>query len=410
MAFVKILGKTIFEYGREDRSSFENSFINDRSTQAQWEELWGALPGGKVKVNHDTALTYSAVWRAVSLLAGYISSVPFNVYLENNGHQNVQKDHPLHYLLHREPSKLYTSYTFRERLMQYLLLWGDGIALITRNQFYEVSGFKIYHPKDVVVLEKNDELWYSFSDINRAIPATDVIHVPAFGTGVRGLDPISVARESLTGGLIYQKQANNFFENGHFNDRYIKYPGKLGKEQYESYAKNIKASYSGMINSGKIPILENGAEMLSVGMKPENMEFLASKKHQISEVSRWFGVPPHKLYELTQSTNNNIEQQAIELITDTVQFWTNRIEQEFNRKVFTAAEMKKGYYVKLNLNGLLRGDIKTRTEYYKAATAGRPWMTPDEVRSLEDSNPLGGKASELIDPANIIGNQNLNQE
>jgi HK97 family phage portal protein len=384
---------------------FQDSYINNSSSSDQWDDFWGNQTD-KVKLNHSTVLTYSAVWRAVQLVSGYIASLPFSVYLEDsNSNHIVQYSHPLQNLLHRAPSNLYTSFTFRERLMQYLLLWGDGIALILRDNFYQVRGFKLYHPREVVVVEKGEELWYHFPDIKNVVPATNVIHIPAFGDGIRGLDPITVARESLRGGLIYQFTGNKWFENGHMNDRYVQYPGQMTPEKYKAYAESLNKAYQGMKNAGKIPILENGAEMKAIGMKPENMEFLNSKKFHISEVARWFGVPPHKLADLERSTNNNIEHQAIEMVTDTVQFWTIRIEQEFNRKVFTNEEMNKGYYVKLNLNGLLRGDIKTRSEYYKAATGGRPWMTPDEVRLLEDMNALGNDADKLIDPANIIGKQ-----
>lgn len=403
--YINLFGKTIFESGRENRA-FENSYIRQDSSPEAWDEFWDANPG-KAHINHETVLTYSAVWRAVNLLSGYIASLPFRVYREDGFNQNVQTLHPVDALIHRAPSNLYTSFVFRERFMQFLLLWGDGIAYIVRNNFYEPVSLKLYHPRDVIVVEKGGELWYSFPDIKKAVPATDVIHVPAFGNGIRGIDPITAARESLKGGLVFQYTANRWFENGNMNDIYVQQPGKLTDEQYKRYSKSFKKAYGGMKKVGEVPILEGGADLKAVGIKPENMQFLESRKFHLSEVARWFGVPPHKLADLDRSTNNNIEQQALELVTDTLIFWTIRIEQEFNRKVFTEAEKKQGYYVKLNLNGLLRGDIKTRSEYYKAATAGRGWMTPDEVRRLEDMNPLQGEAEKFIDPANIIGNQNI---
>ncbi|MCP4215452.1 MAG: phage portal protein, partial [bacterium] len=210
----------------------------------------------------------------------------------------------------------------------------------------------------------------------------DVIHVAGFGDGIQGKDPITVARESIQGGLIYQKTGNNFFEKGNLNDRYIAIPGNIPDKNRAAFVDSFRKSYHGMTNTGTPMLLGGGAELKTVGMPPENMQFLQSKKHHVSEIARWFGVPPHKLADLERSTNNNIEHQGIEYVTDALLPWTVRIEQELNYKLFTEAEQET-HYVKFNLNALMRGDLKTRAEYYSKATGGRPWMTPDEVRALE---------------------------
>lgn len=406
--YLKVFGKTVLETGKEARS-LENPNVSLSDPDA-WNDIFGLSENGVPTLNHNSALTLSAVYRAIVLLSGHIAALPFRVYQRDNGTKTIKSNHNLDYLLHKAPSNLYTSFIFRERLMKHLLTWGDGMARIIRNRFYEIESFKLYHPKDVTVIERNGELWYKVPDKKTPVPATDMIHVPAFGDGIRGLDPISLARQSLQGGLNMQFTGNRVMKNGHFNDRYISVPQKLTDDQYKRLSKSLKASYGGMANAGELPIIENQGELKSLGVKPENLQFLESRKFQINEVARWFGLPPHKLADLDRSTNNNIEHQAIEMVTDTIQFWTIRIEQEFNRKVFTREEIKKGFYVKMNLNGLLRGDIKSRAEYYSKALGGVPWMTTDQVRKLEDYNPLGGDANTLVYPANIIGNQKETNE
>ena len=183
-------------------------------------------------------------------------------------------------------------------------------------------------------------------------------------------------------------------------------PGKVPDKVLQNFQQNIKLQYEGMRNQGKIMVLENGAELKSIGIPPENMQFLESKKHQISEVARWFGLPPHKLADLSTSTNNNIEHQGIEYVTDALMIWTVRIEQEFNVKLFKESEQDT-HYVRFNLNSLMRGDLKTRAEYYSKASGGMPWLTADEIRSLEDTNKLGGSASVLQVPLNMISSENL---
>lgn len=356
-----------------------------------------------VQVTQDTALTYSAVWRAVNLLSGTVAALPKNVFQnDDNGDRTKLNNHPVQLLLNK-PSGTMNRFIWFERAMYYLLLWGDAIAPIVRNKYYEPISLPLVHPKDVDVIERGGQLYYRIPGYTRLLKSHEVIHVAGFGDGIRGKDPISVARESIKGGLIFQNTGNKFFENGYLNDRFLSMPGKIPDKNKTAFLSSLKSAYQGMKNTGNLMLLEGGAEMKSVGMPPENMQFLQSKTHHLSEVARWFGVPPHKIYDLERSTNNNIEHQGIEFVTDSALTYTIRFETELTEKLFSEAD-KPSNAIKFNMNGLLRGDLKTRAEYYSKATGGRPWIQPDEVRGLENLNKLGGDASKLIDPANIIGN------
>lgn len=396
---IKIFGKPIFEY--RSGASLENPqySLND-------PKLLDALFGddrSPIQVTQDTALTYSAVWRAVNLLATTVAALPKNVYRKNeDGNRLKQLSHPVQRLLDK-PSYSMNRFIWFERAMYYLLLWGDAIAPIHRNQYFEPVAMPLVHPKDVTITETNGQLYYKIPGYKRLLKSSEVLHVAGFGDGIRGKDPITVARESLRGGLIYQDTGNRFFENGYLNDRYISLPGKIPDKILQSTLDTWRKMYFSMKNTGNPMVIQGGGDMKSVGMPPENMQFLQSKKHHVSEVSRWFGVPPHKLFDLERSTNNNIEHQGIEFVTDSALTWTIRFETELYDKLILE-EYKTSESIKFNLNGLLRGDQQSRAEYYSKATAGRPWMKPDEVRALEDMNKLGDDANKLIDPANIVGN------
>lgn len=401
----KIFGKTVVE-----KRSLENPSVSLSDPDAI-NELWD-LKSDEIHVNQQTALTYSAVWRAINLVSGTIAMVPLRIIRRKaDGNKEIAYDHPIYDLLHNEPNAIETSFGFRERIMQYLLSWGDGMAFIHRDNYFKPYDLEVVHPNSVEVFEHRRELYYKTPLFKKPVPSYDMIHIKGFGDGIRGKDPITVARESLAGGLIYQKTGNNFFKNGHLNDRFITTAQGIPQEdKRELFRKTLKNAVAGMKNAGEIPVLYGGMEMKSIGMPPENMQFLESKKHHLSEVARWFGVPPHKIYDLDRSTNNNIEHQGIEFVTDTILHYTVRIEQELNRKLFTKDE-RKTYYSNFNLNGLLRGDLKTRAEYYNKATGGRPWLAPDDVRKLEDMNTIGGEASELITPLNFKApDKNSNNE
>ena len=393
---LKIFGKSFLDFESEKRASLENPNISltDESALA---EYFGITTNS---INHETALTLSAVWRAVTLLSGTIAYLPLHVYTragDENG--TVNREHPVSSLIN-EPNVADTKFKFFENLMSWLLLWGNFYGLIIRNQLFEPQYIEPLEVNKVTPKKVNGQLYYFIEGNSNPVLSIDMIHIKGFGTGITGKDPISLARESLEGGMIMQKSGNQLFKTGHLSDRYIEVPTQWKQDVYDRFKKSFADAYSGWQNGGKPPILEGGAKIQSIATSPENLQFLQSRKFSINEVARWFGVPPHKLADLERSTNNNIEHQAIEFVTDTVMLYTERIEQELTRKLIRNKE-KSSTWIEFNLNGLLRGDLKTRSEYYNKATGGRPWMTPDEVRSLENQKALGGEASELITPLNF---------
>lgn len=395
----KLLGLPLFEIRSSE--DIENPSVSLNSPEAI-DILFDGQPN---KINHDTALTYSAVWRAVTLLSGIIAYLPKQVLREEPEGNINDKSHPFYWLLHSEPNQRDTSFKYFENAAQHLLLWGNHLSVIKRDKFYNVVSLEQIKPNDFDVAEVGGQIWYKIKGYDKPLPSTDVIHVKGFGDGLKGKDPITVARESMQLGLTYNQTANKLFENGHLNDIYLSVPGALTDKQFTSIKDSFEKKYIGAKNTGRPAVLPGGTEIKSISTTPENMQFLESRKFHISEIARWFGVPPHKLADLERSTNNNIEHQAIEFVTDTVMLWTERIEQEYSRKLFTETE-KRTYSIEFNLNGLLRGDLKTRAEYYNKATGGRPWMTPDEIRRLENQKQLGGDASELITPLNFKAQDN----
>lgn len=393
---LKLFGKNVIDFDSESRNSLENPNISLTDTEAI-EQYFGITPN---TINHDTALNLSAVWRAVNLLAGTIAYLPLHVYSrDDKDNGSVNRSHPVHILL-QEPNSSDTKFKFVENLMTWLLLWGNFYGHIVRNQLYEPQYIDIIECNKVTVKKIKGQIYYYIEGQSDPIFSIDMIHVKGFGSGLIGKDPISIARESLEGGLIMQKSSNKLFKNGHIGDRYVSVPQQWKQDVYDRFKKSFEGNYAGWENGGRPPILEGGAELKPLNTSPENLQFLQSRKFSINEVARWFGIPPHKLYDLERSTNNNIEHQAIEFVTDTVMLYTERIEQELTRKLIKNKE-KANTWIEFNLNGLLRGDLKTRAEYYNKASGGRPWMTPDEIRRLENAPALGGDAGELITPLNF---------
>lgn len=401
---VRFLGKEIFGFEKSHETrSLENpkvSLTDADSINAFIGEAYKSFSGANVTPN--TALSISALYRGIALLSGQIASLPLGVYRrDNDGNRFVADEHPAHNLLHTAPNHLYTSFIFRETMMVHLLLLdGNFYAYIERGKDYRPSKLWMLDPKQVRPILTDGQMFYFVTGFAEPIPARDMIHVPGLGfDGIKGLTPLKVAAQSIGYGITLQEFSQRFFSNGANVGHVIEHPNVMKKDQFDMFRESWDRAYEGVQKSHKTAILQGGAKLTKVGVAPEEAQFIESRKLSITDIARIIGVPPHKIYDLERSTFSNIEHQALEFVQDSIIPWIVRIEQEFNRKLFTNAEMSF-YYCKHNVNGLLRGDVKTRSEYYqKMIQTGV--MKPDEARALEDMNKEGGLASELFYPMNF---------
>jgi len=405
---LSIFGKDVIDFRSE---SLENP-ANSLSDPSVIEALTGGMKANTgATVNPNTALAVSAVYRAVALLSGTMAALPLHVYQrEDQGNRNMALQHPAYNLLHNEPNSMQTSFYFRETAMTHLLLTsGNFFAYILRGTNYQPDSIYLLEPEKVRVVMVDYQLWYFVEGVKEPIPARDMIHVAGLGfDGIKGKTPLRIAREAIGQGLTLQDFASYFFANGANVSAVIEHPAKMNDQQYTRFRESWERAYQGVQKSNRTAILEGGAKLNKLSIPPEEAQFLQTRKFNVTEIARIFGVAPHKLYDLERSTNNNIEHQGIEFVQDTISILAARIEAEFNRKLFRENE-KGRFYTKFNLNALMRGDVATRAGYYslmRNITA----MTADEIRQLEDMNPRGGEADELLFPLNMATETQLKQQ
>lgn len=350
--------------------------------------------GNKTKsdqiVNQQTAIGFSAVTAGVRIISETIASLSFNVHRQlGGGNQEIARTHPVQELIHTSPFHLYTSFVFRETLVTYAIMWGNGYARIHRNGLNGILGYEILHANQVTpFLDKEGFVWYKVTGLADPIFYLDMIHIHGFTkNGIIGLALTDIAKESIGSGLAMQELASKFFANGGIFKGILTTPQALKKDQYD----RIKTSWrenTGSDDHWHEPLLEGGLEYKPMTLSPEQSQLLESRKFQLIEVARVLRIPPHKLGDLSKSTNNNIEHQSIEFVTDTIRPWAKRIEGEFNRKSFKESE--KGILkTRLDLNSLLRGDITARGEFYsKQFNIGA--MSPNDIRKKEGLNTYEG--------------------
>lgn len=356
--------------------------------------LWNLYGANKtesgVDVNEYTALNLSSVYAAINIIAGDISSLPINLYKKtSNGKRKVITDHPSLQLLKYKSNALIPAINFRKCTTAHILGWGNMYAEIARNKMGQVAELWPITPDRVTPEFKNGDLVYMIKVDGQEIPMPreSILHIAGLGyNGITGYSVISKAAESIGLSLASEKFGARYFGANTNLGGAIKYPRALGPE----VTKNLKASladYTGGKYSHRWMILEQGMEIEKLGFSPDDSQFLQTRQFQVSDIARWFNMPPHKLKDLTRSTFSNIEEQETEYVISCLVPWLTTIEQNYDIQLLTEKEHRLGYYFKHNVKGLLRGSSDKRADYYtKRFYLGS--LTPNEIRALEDEDPL----------------------
>ncbi|AAT72383.1 TPA: phage portal protein [Streptococcus pyogenes] len=358
--------------------------------------LFGRTTSGK-NVNEMTALQTTAVYACVRILAEAIASLPIHVYKHTDEGKEQDVNHQLYYLLHDEPNPDMTSFVFRETLMSHLLIWGNAYAQIIRDGRGQVLALYPLLP-DRMTVKRDDkgELYYvyqrseednpNFKDKgNIILKKSEVLHVPGLGfDGLIGYSPIAMAKNAVGMTLATEEYGASFFANGANPGGVLEHPGIL--KDPSKVRESWNQVYQGTNNSHKVAVLEEGMIYKTIGIPPNEAQFLETRKFQINEIARLYRIPPHMVGDLEKSSFSNIEQQSLEFVKYTLDPWVVRFEQAFQKALLLPDE-KKTYFIKFNVDGLLRGDYQSRMNGY-AIGRQNGWLSTNDIRRLEDMNPL----------------------
>ena len=355
--------------------------------------FFGGTAAGKV-VNERSAMQMTAVYACVRILSESVASLPLHVYRYNDsGGKEKAIQHPLYGILHDEPNPEMSAFSFRETLMTHLLLFGNGFVQIIRNGRGEVVALYPLMPDRMSVdRDSRGRLFYEYSrsesDVSTlgkgstiVLSPSDVLHIPGLGfDGLVGYSPIAMAKQSIGMGLACDEYGAAFFQNGAQPGGVLEHPGvvKDPKRVRESW----NTIYQGSANAHRVAVLEEGMAYKPISISPEQAQFLETRKFQIDEIARIFRVPPHMVGDLDKSSFSNIEQQSLEFVKYTLSPWITRWEQSIHRALLLPSE-KQRYFVRFNVEGLLRGDYKSRMDGYAVARQNG-WMSANDIRELEN--------------------------
>ena len=371
----------------------------DSTAGSRYTFYMGGSTSGKA-VTERSAMQMTAVYSCVRILAEAIAGLPLHVYRYNsNGGKEKAIDHSLYLILHDEPNPEMSSFVFRETLMTHLLLWGNAYAQIIRNSKGEVMALYPLMPNKMSVdRDENGQLYYQYlrstdevggKNETVILKPTDVLHIPGLGfDGLVGYSPIAMAKNAIGLAIATEEYGAKFFANGAAPSGVLEHPGTIKDPQRVREA--WQSQFGGSQNSGKIAVLEEGMKYTPISISPEQAQFLETRKFQINEIARIFRVPPHMVGDLEKSSFSNIEQQSLEFVKYTLDPWVIRWEQSIMRTLLTPEE-KKSYFVKFNLEGLLRGDYQSRMNGYATARQNG-WMSANDIRELENLDRIPAEA------------------
>ena len=389
--------------------------------------FFGRANSGK-RVTDRTALQHIAVYACVRVLSEAIAQLPLHLYKYNDSGKERVPQHPLYFLLHDQPNPEMTSFVFRETLMSHLLIYGNAYAQIIRNGRGDVLGlYPLMPDKMKVDRDEKNRLIYIYSRYDEANPnlkqqgdivlqAEDVLHFPGLGfDGLVGYSPIALAKNAIGISIACEEYGASFFGNGASPSGVLEHPGVI--KNPERVRDAWQRAYGGR-NAHKVAVLEEGMKFTPIAIPNNEAQFLETRKFQIEEIARMYRVPLHMIGDLDHATFSNVEHLSLDFVKYSLDPWIVRWEQSLQKALLSDSE-KGQYFVKFNVDGLLRGDYASRMQGYATARQNG-WMSANDIRELEDMNMLSeeeggnlylvnGSFTKLAD-AGAFANQNSEKE
>lgn len=395
-------------------SKLLNRIFNAESKPASiWDRAFSGMYIGRKtasgqNVTPQKSMTLSSYYSAIRNISEDVGKLPLRIYKATaTGRENVKNS--INNIFFNYPNPEMTPMSFKETMTANCLGWGNAYAEIVRDYIGNPIYLYPIHPTCIKVKRNdNNEIYYEFTEQNstKIINSYDMFHLKGLGgDGIIGYSVYQFASESIGTALSAQEFAGSFFGNGSTLGGVLEYPNKLKPEARDNLRKSWEQRHQGADNAHKIAVLEEGITWKQTSVNPRDAQFLELKKFSVTEIARWFRIPPHKIGDLERSTYSNIEHQSIEYVQDTLTPWLVRWEEEIKRKLID----DDNEFAKFSIQALMRGDSKSRAEYYRSQlNIGA--LSPNEIRKLEELNSIGAEGDKYYMQLNMTTLDKIGQE
>jgi HK97 family phage portal protein len=342
-------------------------------------------------VDEKTALYNTAVMACIRVLSETIATLPLHIYRQSGANKTVDREHPVARLLDY-PNPDMDAVQFRETMMGHVLAWGNAYAEIERDGAGRPVRLWILPPDRVTPQRRSDgSLFYiaSFSGRSYVLNADQMFHLVGLGwDGILGYSPIRMHREAIGLSQATESFGSSWFGNGSRPSGVLTHPGALSQTAKENLKNSWDVAHSGLSNSQRVAVLEEGIKWEAIGIPPEDAQFLETRKFQVEEIARMYRVPLHLIQHMEKSTSwgTGVEELGQGFITYSLTPWLVRWEQRIGSRLIAERE-RSTIYAKHSLEGLLRGDSAKRADFY-SKMMGIGALSVNDVLELEDRNPI----------------------
>ena len=372
---------------------------------AAWEALGAAPTSSGLSVTQQTALTYSPWWRGISLLAGDCGKLPLHIYRRKGDGKERDPEHPSYPLLRRKPNPYQTAFQFRRLLTGWALSRGMGCANILRTGDGRAAELWPLNPDQTYPVRANGVQYFVThlaTGEPRKLPYENVLCIRGFGEDdLAAQSVLDVAKESLGLGLALKKWNSKFFANGARPGVLLETPNKLQEQAKKELRESWERMQGGLDQAHRTAVLDNGLKANVISFNAEESQFIESQQFTVFDVSNFLGIPPHKLGAQEGLPYNSRENADQAYLDESLDPWLVCWEEECWDKLLTEQEKEQdSHVVEFLREALIRADLTARSNYYRTALGGRPWMLQNEVRGRENLNPVPG-GDVMLDPLNM---------
>ena len=399
------------------RVPFTNLVLGrQRATNAAFDDKWYGPISEKTKSGVDfsdqDALKISTVFACVRRISSTVGSLPRHLYIVNGRNKEKATGLTLYRLLHSQPNPETTAVQWGEAAIAHVLLWGNHYSHIQTDYNDQPVALWQLDPSRMTVKrsETTNRLIYEYRMTDNGEPRIflddEILHFAGISlNGVMGLSVLTLARETMGLALAEEEFSSGFFGNGAFFGGIIETAGSVDDDGRKRVRKELQKAYGGVENTNLLAILEQGLSFKPLTIKPIDSQFLEQRNFSVVELCRFFDCPPHLIFDWARATWGNSSQATLDYIKFCIVPHCTRLEQGITAKLLPS---DGSMIVKHNLAGLLRGDDAARGTFYHEAITDR-WMTRNEVRELEDLNPIDG-LDEIKDVDSVIPDNVMEQK
>lgn len=381
------------------------SSINDPNTPL-YQALTGMMDGvpvaSGVTVTQESGMRVMAVFACVRIIAETIASLPVKTF-NGEGADRAELKLPSEQYIWGEPNPEHTKQVFWEQTIGAALVDGNSFTNTARTRAGTIGELYPVNPNTVhIERTKAGDLAYEVAG-DKTHTRETMIHIPAFSLPgqLRGLSPIGQARQAIGLSLAAEEFGARLFGNGTNLGGLITADKDVSEDTAKAWKARWRELYGGLGKAHDIAVLGGGAKFQTLTIPPEDAQFLETRRFQLSEIARLYRVPPHLIADVERSTSwgSGIEEQNIAFLAYTLLPWIRRFEQAITKWMLPI----RPHYAQFKVDGLLRGDTKTRYMAYQLGRAGG-WLSINDIRRLEDLPPIEN-GDDYLQPLNyqVVG-------